>query len=170
MLRTDLIEQATIKVVAELIENSPSLQSAIRNASEKAKDNVEILQSRLQSVKVRLAELDFEKDLDKKRLNILLSIDCTPDEVQQIKNEYLADCKKIQADRGITELLIKELEESLRLLKDTMFSWQSVAKFALKVQEQILEKDPVAMKNALYALFKRIVVGPAGANGERQIT
>lgn len=170
MLRTDLIEQATIKVVAELIENTPSLQKAIGRASERVKDNLEILKDRLQFLKIKLLELDSEKDLAKKRLNILLSAQCTNEEIQQLKDDYLADVKSIQKNKTSTENLYIELEDDLNRAQETTFSWQSIAKFAFKAQEQILENDPITMKNAYYTLFKRIIVGTAGENGERQIT
>ena len=101
---------------------------------------------------------------------MMLSAASTPSEAELFKNEFKEILERTSDDKGRLEAQLQEAVEGIKALRETSFSWRSIADQAQRVQEMMLDKDPVALKNAYRSLFRSVVVSAEDAMGIRVIT
>jgi septal ring factor EnvC (AmiA/AmiB activator) len=138
--------------------NSPELQQAIREAGEETQDNIQFLKQRIARVSVELEGLDQRKRSNLKKMDLLM--DGTAEEIDLFRKEFAKLLGDVEKEKADLELKRISLERELTSLKGTSFSWREVSEQAQRVQEIMLEKDPVALKNAMHILFRSIEIGP----------
>ena len=73
-------------------------------------------------------------------------------------------------EKAQAEEQLAQVQRELAGLSSSSFSWAEVARHALRVQEVMIEKDPVALKRAYFELFKSITIGAEDENGVRPMT
>lgn len=159
-----------MKVVSNLIGNTPALQQAIRDAGDETQDNVQFLQQRVRDLKKSLERVEHQKNLHLKKMDVLITGDSSEEEIRLFKNEFKSLLQKTTDEKTQLERQIASTERELKTLSQTSFSWSDISSHAQGVQEVMLEKDPVALKRAYYSLFKEIVVGPEDNLGNRTLT
>lgn len=169
-IKCELFEQDAIKVVAKLIENSPELQKALKNAGRETQDNIQFLEQRVRDLKKSLERVEDQKKKYLKKMEILISQDATEEEIQLFREEFKRLLEGTNKERAKLEKQLARAERDIKRLRASSFSWMDIAKHARRVQEVMLEKDPVALKRAYRSLFKAIVVGPEDNLGNRTLT
>lgn len=169
-IKAEIFEQDAIKVVSNLIGNTPALQQAIRDAGDETQDNVQFLQQRVRDLKKSLERVEHQKNLHLKKMDVLITGDSSEEEIRLFKNEFKSLIQKSTDEKAQLERQIASTERELKTLSQTAFSWSDISNHAQRVQEVMLDKDPVALKRAYYSLFKEIVVGPEDNLGNRTLT
>ncbi len=169
-IRADYIEKNVIDIVTQIIENSPELQRAIKQAGQETHDNIEVLEQSISKTKATIQSLEIENTKLIKKLDFITSENLSDDDKRLFLDNLKGELKKNTENKTSLDLSLQDLGKRLEALKQTSFSWKSLAEHAKKVQEIMLDKDPVALKNSYYNLFKSIVIGPENEMGERTIT
>ena len=168
-IKCSIVEEDAIGVVTKLISNSPELQQAIRDAGEETQDNIQFLKQQITQVASEIAGLEQKKKSHLKKMDLLMGDDVSEAEIGLFRREFAQLLGDVDKDKADLEMRRMSLEKDLAGLKTTSFSWQDVSKQAQKVQEVMLEKDPVALKNAMHILFKAIEIGPEDNMGVRTL-
>ncbi len=105
-----------------------------------------------------------------KKLDLLLGACDNRADIQLFIGEFKAlndASAKVKEDLS---LKLQEAEKNLKALKETAFSWRTISDQAQRVQEVMLDKEPVVLKNAYRSLFKSIVVSGEDEMGNRSVT
>ncbi len=168
-IKCSTIEQDAIETVAKLIRNSPELQQAIRDAGEETQDNIQFLRQQVNRIIQEIGGLDQKKHSYLKKMDLLMGEEASATEVDLFRKQFANFLGETDKEKGELENKLSGLQRDLASLKSTSFSWQDVSRQAQKVQEVMLEKDPVALKNAMHSLFKSIEVGPEDSMGFRTL-
>jgi hypothetical protein len=166
-IKCSIVEEDAIAIVTKLINNSPELQQAIRDAGDETEDNIQFLRQQIARVNSEILNLEQKKRSQLKKMDLLMGEDTSAAEIGLFRKEFARLLEDVETEKVELELKRLNLEKDLAGLKNTSFSWQDVSKQAQKVQEIMLEKDPVALKNAMHILFKAIEIGPEDKNGFR---
>lgn len=169
-VKAEIFEQDAMKVVTKLIGNSPELQRAIRDAGDETQDNVQFLQQRTRDLRKSLERVEHQKTQYLKKMDMLIDKDTSEEDIQLFKSEFKSLLQSTKDEKAQLERQLATTERELKVLSQTAFSWSDITSHAQRVQEVILEKDPVALKRAYYSLFKQIVVGPEDNLGNRTLT
>ncbi len=167
-IRADVLEADAAKMVTSLIGRSPQLQKMIQAAQHETADNVQFLESHLSQLKETIDQRKDEKTENKKTMTVLLS-GASKEEIAAVRAEFIGVMEKLNSDIADMEAKIEETSKQLVTVRTTSFEWRSVADHAQRVQEIMLEKDPVALKAAYRTLFSKIVIGPEDGSGIRTI-
>lgn len=167
-LLAEAIELEARKVVSEIIKQSPKLREAIIERTKSMRSSLDLLQGQLQQLDMQITKLQSDRNALDKRLDFLLSTeDSTQAEV--FRQEYLTTSSKIKSEIEACHKQKAVIELSKVDLKDDDLNMKSLIERADKIQAMILEKDPVALKNAYKALFSEIEVSELDKNGQRQL-
>lgn len=140
------------------------------NAGDETQDNVQLLQQRVRDLKKSLERVEHQKNMHLKKMDVLITGDPSEEEIRLFKNEFKSLLQKATDEKTQLERQIASAERELKTLSQTSFSWSDISNHAQRVQEVMLEKDPVALKRAYYSLFKEIVFGPEDNLGNRTLT
>jgi hypothetical protein len=165
-----IIESDAANVVSKIVQNSPELQRAIKSVGEEAQDKVQFQLQHVKDLKKTLERVNTQKKQYLQKMNLLVTAESTPEEIQLFKTEFKSLLKNVSEEKGALETQIARAEQEIKDLQGATFSWAEIEKHALPVQELLLEKDPVALKRAYYGLFKAIIIGPEDDLGSRKLT
>jgi DNA invertase Pin-like site-specific DNA recombinase len=169
-IRADLIEQHTIKIVADIIKNTPEVQVALKEAGQQVQDNLQFWHGRIGELKAELASVESELAVSRGNLSKLLRVCDTDDEAREAKNEFRATTDALKARHQTLLEQVRDAELALLEQSEHSFSWRLISDHASRVQDRMLERDPVSLKNAYRKLFRQIRVGPEDDMGMRTIT
>lgn len=89
-IRADAVEENTMKVVANLIKNTPDVQTALKRASQQVQDNIQIWTSQILEIQKNIVEVDSELADTRKNLNKVLRVCESDDEAREFKNQFVA--------------------------------------------------------------------------------
>jgi hypothetical protein len=121
-------------------------------------------------LKSELASVESDLAISRSNLSKLLRVCDTDEETRGAKNEFRETTDALKAKQ--TDLGEQLLEAETALIEQSQhsFSWRSISDHAARVQDKMLENDPVTLKNAYRKLFRQIRVGPEDEMGMRTIT
>lgn len=167
-LPAEVLELEACKIVTEIIKQSPKVREAILERTKTMRSSFDLLQGQLQQLDTQIIKLQSDRNALDKRLDFLLSTeDSTQAEV--FRQEYLTTSSKIKSDIEACHKQKAVIELSKADLQHDELNEKSLIERADKIQAMILEKDPVALKNAYRALFSEIEVSELDQNGQRQL-
>lgn len=168
-IKCELFEEDVKKVVTKIIENSPELQDAIRDAGEETSDNIQFLNQRLKDIKRSIERVEQQKKNCFQKLE-LLTAGSSEEDVQVFKSEFKGVLQTCAKEKQELEDQLRKTEQELAEIEASSFSWKEIPQHASRVQDLMLDKDPVALKRAYRGLFSAIIVGDEDEMGNRILT
>jgi hypothetical protein len=167
-LIAEVLEEEATKIVGDLIRKTPKLEAAIRKHGARVKDTESMLETTVLRLETEIELLNGKRAALDKRLDFIIN---SGEKVfsDDFKTEYFRDVKAINAEVERHRQCIAATKSQKNDVKEKSFDWSEIGKRSEEVQRLLMEKDPVALKNAYKKLFKRIVVGDLDKNGVRSI-
>lgn len=166
-ISAELLEQATRKVVFQVIDNSIELKNAIKKRLSDQNESIDAMGRQIGNLKIALKAIETKKENLDKRLDFLLE-DLDREKAKQYRSVYMREASSLN-DQGLKlSVQIETLEEQKSIVSRNI-TLKDYYPHAVEAQARIQEKDPLALRSAYESLFEVIVIGAEDSNGNRRV-
>ena len=169
-IKAQVIEQDAVKVVGQIVKNSPEFQAAIKKYGSDVQDRIQFLQGQLAKLDVESSTIKSQKKEYLENLRMLLQNCTDSEEISAIKDGFKDHLLEVSSRQKSVEAQITAITRELQESKTSKFSWDDIGNQAERVFQIVSDNDPLALKNAYRVLFNEVTVGPEDKMGVRPVT